>query len=87
MTAIRTVRLGLIVLVVSLGGCNAWQDRAEFAAPQSRWTTTESSPIDKEGPPPAIRSVHCYRTLAAVDCYPDKQPDRYTGYTGTYPEN
>lgn len=87
MTANRTILLGLVVLAMGLGGCNAWQDRAEFAAPESRWTTTDSSPIDKEGPPPAIRAEHCYRTLASVDCFSDKQPDRYTGYTGTYPQN
>jgi hypothetical protein len=87
MTAIRMVLPGLALLAVGLSGCNAWQDRAEFAAPESRWTTSMSSPIDKEGPPPAIRSVHCYRTLASVDCYPAKQPDRSDGYTGTYPED
>jgi hypothetical protein len=87
MTAIRTVLPGLVVLAIGLSGCNAWQDRAEFAAPESRGTTTMTSPVDKEGPPPAIRAVHCYRTLATVDCYPEKQPDRYTGYTGTYPDN
>ena len=87
MTAIRIVLPGLIVLAMGLTGCNTWQDRAEFAAPQSRWTVSESSPIDKEGPPPAIRAVHCYRTLATVDCYPEKQPERYSGYTGTYPDN
>jgi hypothetical protein len=87
MTAFRMVLPGFALLALGLSGCNAWQDRAEFAPPESRWPVTEPSPIDKEGPPPAIRSTHCYRTLASVDCYPEKQPQRYSGYTGTYPED
>ena len=85
--------LGLAASLL-LAGCNAWQDRAEFAPPESRWPTQSpyavwpfGGPSDTgiNAPPPAVRAVHCYRTLASVDCFPEKQPDRYSTYTGTYP--
>jgi hypothetical protein len=107
----RSAIIGVFLMTVTLVGCNMWQDRAEFAAPQSRWQGTQwpqhivdgllpdgyewpkgialggaSSPVGAETPPPAIRTVHCYRTLATVDCYAAKQPERETGYIGTYPE-
>ena len=77
-----------------LPGCEAlsyqiwpYQHRAEFAPPQSRWPETLPSPQDKEAPPPAVAAVHCYRTLAAVDCYSQPQPDSSNRYSGTYPAN
>jgi hypothetical protein len=77
--------LGGTALLVALAGCNAWQDRAEFAPPQSRWPSTLPSPVAAEAPPPATRVQYCYRTLAAVDCFNAPQPDRASGYTGRYP--
>jgi hypothetical protein len=74
------------VLAIGLGACNAWQDRAEFAPPQSRWRSTEPSPVAADAPPPPIPVQYCYRTLAAVDCYTETQPSRVTGYTGQYPK-
>lgn len=68
-----------------LAGCNTWQDRAEFAPPESRWRSTEPSPVPANAPPPPIAQQFCYRTLAAVDCYYEAKPERITGYTGTYP--
>jgi len=76
--------LGLVAL--GLGACNAWQDRAEFAPPQSRWRSTEPSPVSADAPPPPIPVQYCYRTLASVDCYTEAQPARATGYTGQYPK-
>ena len=76
--------LGLIALGV--GACNAWQDRAEFAPPQSRWPATGTSPVAADAPPPTVPVQYCYRTLASVDCYTEAQPDRATGYTGQYPK-
>jgi len=76
--------LGLLAL--GLGACNAWQDRAEFAPPQSRWRSTEPSPASAGAPPPSIPVQYCYRTLASVDCYTEAQPSRVTGYTGKYPQ-
>ena len=76
--------LGLVAL--GLGACNAWQDRAEFAPPQSRWRSTEPSPVAADAPPPPIPVQYCYRTLASVDCYTEAQPARATGYTGQYPK-
>lgn len=87
MTLRRSALPVLFALAVVLTGCNAWQNRAEFAPPESRWPESQPSPVGKEAPPPPIRTVHCYRTLAAVDCFPQKQPDRYSGYTGTYPDD
>ncbi|HTZ77941.1 MAG TPA: hypothetical protein VMC10_08535 [Stellaceae bacterium] len=74
-----------MLLLISLAACNAWQDRAEFAAPQSRWKSTEPSPVEADAPPPPIPVQYCYRTLATVDCYTEAQPSRATGYTGKYP--
>jgi hypothetical protein len=68
-----------------LGACDAWQDRAEFAAPQSRWKSTEPSPVAANAPPPPVAVQYCYRTLATVDCFTQAHPDRLTGYTGQYP--
>lgn len=83
-SVIRTASLGFLLL---LGACNAWQDRAEFAAPQSRWKSTEPSPAAANAPPPAVPAQYCYRTLATVDCFTEPHPDRITGYTGAYPQN
>lgn len=73
-------------LALGLAACNAWQDRAEFAPPQSRWPSTETSPAAADAPPPTLPVHYCYRTLASVDCYTQAQPDRATGYTGQYPK-
>jgi hypothetical protein len=73
-------------LLMLLAGCNAWQTRAEFAAPQSRWPSTLPSPAGTEDPPPPIPVQYCYRTLAAVDCFTEAKPDRLTGYSGVYPD-
>jgi hypothetical protein len=81
----RTLAL-LGVLAVSLGACNAWQDRAEFAPPQSRWRATEPSPASADAPPPPVPAQYCYRTLAVVDCFAEAQPARVTGFTGQYPK-
>jgi hypothetical protein len=80
------LRRSALVLVLALGGCNAWQDRAEFAPPQNRWTASEPSPVKADAKPPPIPEQYCYRTLAQVDCYNQAMPDRITGYTGLYPE-
>ena len=73
-----------------LPGCEAlsyqiwpYQHRAEFAPPQSRWPETLPSPQDKEAPPPAVATVHCYRPPASVDCYSQAQPGSSTRYSGT----
>lgn len=79
-------RFIVIALVMLLAGCNAWQNRAEFAAPQSRWPASEPSPIPTNAPPPPIQVQYCYRTLATVDCFTQARPDRITGYTGVYPD-
>ena len=91
----------LIALGVAVAGCNMWQNRAEFAPPPDRWPGTQwpqaalppdfplgqfTSPIAATAPPPPIEAVFCYRTLAIVDCYSHLQPERYYGYTGTYPD-
>jgi hypothetical protein len=78
--------LPLIVLGLLLGGCNAWQTRAEFAPPQSRWNDSQPSPAGRADAPPPIPAQYCYHTLAAVDCYSEANPDRVTGYTGVYPD-
>jgi hypothetical protein len=79
-------RVVLIALLLSLAGCNAWQNRAEFAAPQSRWPANYPSPVPANAPPPPIPVRYCYRTLAAVDCFAEARPDRIAGYTGVYPD-
>ena len=76
----------LAALLLTLSGCNAWQNRAEFAAPQSRWPANYPSPVAADAPPPPIQAQYCYRTLAAVDCYTEARPDRIAGYTGVYPD-
>jgi hypothetical protein len=73
-------------LALALAGCNAWQNRAEFAAPQSRWPANQPSAVAADAPPPPIPVQYCYRTLAAVDCYSEAMPERITGYTGLYPD-
>jgi hypothetical protein len=85
MKTFRTASVVLILCIPLLAGCNVWQTRAEFAAPESRWTADHASTVAADAPPPAIRRVHCYRTLGVVDCFTAKQDDRYTGYTGDYP--
>ena len=75
-----------VLLLLQLTGCNAWQNRAEFAAPQSRWPANYPSPVAADAPPPPIQAQYCYRTLAAVDCYTEARPDRIAGYTGVYPD-
>ena len=72
-------------LVGSLAGCNVWQDRAEFAPPQSRWPDTLPSPVGAAAPPPPRVVTYCYSTLATVDCYTDPQPQRVRGHVGIYP--
>jgi len=71
---------------IALAGCNVWQDRTEFAAPESRWSSTQPSPAARDAPPPPIAQQYCYRTLATVDCYYEAKPERITGYTGAYPD-
>jgi hypothetical protein len=79
-------RLSLAATLLALAGCNAWQNRAEFAAPQSRWPANLPSAVAADAPPPPLQAQYCYRTLAAVDCYTEARPDRITGYTGVYPD-
>lgn len=79
-------RLFAALSLFALAACNAFQDRAEFGAPQSRWKETEPSPVKADATPPPIPEQYCYRTLATVDCYAHAVPDRITGYTGLYPE-
>jgi len=74
------------ILTLGLGGCNAWQDRAEFAPPQSRWPANGTSPVAADAPSPVVPVQYCYRTLGSVDCYTEAQPGRATGYTGQYPK-
>ncbi|HEX3499321.1 MAG TPA: hypothetical protein VHT04_08340 [Stellaceae bacterium] len=96
-----TARLAVLALIVALAGCNTWQNRAEFAPPPDRGPGTQwpqdvlaadlplgqqTSPIAATAPPPPIEVVHCYRTLAIVDCFTKVQPERYYGYTGSYPD-
>ena len=73
-------------LLLPLLGCNAWQDRAEFAAPQSRWPSTLPAAASVNAPPPTTGVQYCYRTLANVDCFSEAKPERITGYTGAYPD-
>ena len=76
----------LLALSLLLGGCNAWQTRAEFAPPQSRWNSSDTSSAGRNDPPPPIPAQYCYRTLATVDCFTEAKPDRVTGFTGLYPD-
>jgi hypothetical protein len=82
----RTIIWPLAVLGMLLGGCNAWQTRAEFAPPQSRWNASDTSPAGRDDPPPPIPAQYCYRTLATVDCYTETKPERISGFTGLYPD-
>jgi hypothetical protein len=82
----RSLIWPVLALGVVLGGCNTWQTRAEFAPPQSRWNASQTSPAGANDPPPPIPAQYCYRTLADVDCYTEAEPQRITGYTGTYPD-
>ena len=79
-------RFVFLALALSLAGCNAWQNRAEFAAPQSRWPSNYPSPVPANARPPPIPVQYCYRTLAMVDCFTEARPDRIAGYTGVYPD-
>jgi hypothetical protein len=78
--------LFLAALGLLLAGCNAWQTRAEFAPPQSRWTSSDTSAAYTEDAPPPIAQQYCYRTLARVDCFTEPKPERVTGYNGLYPD-
>jgi hypothetical protein len=82
----RFLPLLLVCLSLMVSGCNAWQTRAEFAPPQSRWNDSQPSPAERNDPPPPIPAEYCYRTLASVDCYSEAKPGRVTGYTGLYPD-
>src|SRR3954453_12086879 len=85
--------LALAPLLAALAGCGYLRDarqlgldeRAEFAAPQSRWPATLPSPVGASEAAPARPARYCYRTLAQADCYETPNPARRTGYTGTYP--
>jgi hypothetical protein len=81
----NAARLGLAILVLALAGCNVWQRSAEFAPPVDRMPGSQPFPVEANAPPPPIEQEYCYTTLAIVDCYPTKQPERYRGYTGQYP--
>ena len=81
----RLARLVAVSGLLALAGCNAWQNRAEFAAPQSRWPANLPSAVAADAPPPPIPAQYCYRTLANVDCFTEARPDRLAGYTGAYP--
>lgn len=82
----RPILVSVAVAGLLLGGCDAWQTRAEFAPPQSRWNASQSSPAGKDDPPPPIAAQYCYRTLATVDCFTETKPDRMTGFSGLYPD-
>jgi hypothetical protein len=85
--------LALTPLLAALAGCGYLRDarqlgfdeRSEFAAPQSRWPETLPSPVGANDAAPARPARYCYRTLAQADCYEAPNPERRTGYTGTYP--
>jgi len=100
MSFARSARLLLAVapLLAPLGGCGyfseelrqarqlVWGDQpAEFAPPQSRWPDTLPAAVSAEAPPPDRTPRYCYRTLAQVDCFEAPNPERRTGYTGSYP--
>lgn len=74
-----------VLIALPLAGCNAWENRAEFAAPEYRWPANYPSPIPANAPPPPVQVRYCYRTLADVDCYAEPKPNRITAYTGVYP--
>jgi hypothetical protein len=95
--ALSRVLLAATPLVAGLGGCGYVEgylptsaelfgaNRAEFAAPQSRWPDTLPSPVAADSPPPPRPIVYCYRTLAQVECYNAPDADRASGLTGVYP--
>lgn len=86
MPTLRPVIVAVLGIVgFTLAGCNAWEDRAEFAPPQSRWPADQPSSRLANAPPPPIPAQYCYRTLATVDCFAQAQPERISGYTGVYP--
>ncbi len=82
----RSLNSIALLALLALCGCNAWQDRAEFAAPQHRWNASQPSPVKADAAPPPVAEQYCYRTLAQVDCFNQAVPERVTGYTGLYPE-
>jgi hypothetical protein len=86
---ISFARLAALLALCALAGCNLWQYQPEFAPPQSRWPGTLWSrnpyPSPATADPAPTPVSHCYRTLAQVECFTEPQPDRVTGYTGTYP--
>jgi len=86
MSSTLRIAAPLVAAALLLAGCDAWQTRSEFAAPQSRWPSTLPSPAAQEDPPPPIAAEYCYRTLARVDCFSEPRPERFTGYTGLYPD-
>jgi hypothetical protein len=95
--ALARVLVAATPLVAGLGGCQYVEEylptraelfgdnRAEFAAPQSRWPETLPSPVAANAPPPPRPVVYCYRTLAQVDCYNAPDRDRASGQIGVYP--
>jgi len=85
MSPSRPILLLLMLMMPALAGCNAWHDQAEFAPPMSRWPATLPSPTAADAPPPPTRAVYCYRSLASVDCFNQKQENRYMSYMGVYP--
>jgi hypothetical protein len=84
MSLSRPMLPAMLLVAGLLTGCNVWQKTAEFAPPESRWPKGLPSAVDADSTPPALRTQYCYRTLATVDCFPDKQIGR-SGYTGSYP--
>ena len=78
-------RLLAVVMPLVLAACNVWQNRAEFAPPQSRWPDTLPAAVAADEPPPPIQVRYCYRSLASVDCFAEPQPGRAAQYTGRYP--
>jgi hypothetical protein len=78
-------RVALVASGLALAGCNVWQDKAEFAAPQSRWPETLPGAIAADAPAPPRLVVYCYRTLAIPDCYTAPQPERANMFTGRAP--
>ena len=78
--------LSIAFFCALLGACNTWQDRVEFAPPESRWHSALPSAVPVNSPPVPLAAQFCYRTLAQVDCFAEARPDRVTGYTGAYPD-
>ena len=80
------LRAAAVLSLLALAACDAWQPRAEFAAPQARWNESEPSPVQVDAKPPPIPDEYCYKTWANVDCFSQAKPDRITGFTGLYPD-